>query len=91
MTRTVEEVGIVGRAALRFWVDGQTGKGQGWAGSSVSRWDEQTVCPQWRVNGLRRSGRGAASPSTAQRGQERRGRRRLSGMGDGWRWERNAS
>lgn len=82
---------MFGRMVFGFGVDEQTGNGHGCVGSRVFRWDEQTVCPQWRVNGLRRSGgRDVLAFSTAQRGQERSGRRRLSGMDDGCR-ERNAS
>lgn len=87
---TLDELGMLGRAALGFGVDEQTGRGQRWVGSGVLRWDKQTVWPQWRVNGLRRSGKGALPRSTAQRGQERSGRRRLSGMDDGC-LERDAS
>lgn len=81
---------MFGRAAFRFGVNEQVGNGQRWVGSSDLRWDEQTVCPQWRVNGLRRSGRGELPLRRAQRGQERSGRRRLSGIDDGC-WERDAS
>lgn len=78
----MEELGIFGRAAFVFAADGQAGNGQRCVWSRVERWDEQTVCPQWRVNGLRSKGKGLSLLlAAAQRGQERSGRRRLSGMG----------